>query len=177
MPAPWASNYLWHRITVSRVPSLMSEVSQWAAVVLLELLQLSSGQQGSAPLTEFLGEEGAHGRPPSLEAAVEWGWNPMFTLSSGNYRKHSSRVHCIIVFAVAVGGAQRGCRESMVWEALMRGEKLHYGPQKYLTNAFLRELLWSLLKGIIFLVSKHLQKVVWPSVSRYQLTGAAMQCP
>lgn len=64
------------------------------------------------------GEEGVHGRPPSPQAAVEWGWNPMFTLSSGNYRKRSAHVCCIIVFAVVIGRARIGCRENVVLETL-----------------------------------------------------------
>lgn len=46
----------------------------------------------------------------------------MFTLSSGNYRKRSAHVHCIIVFAVVIGRAQIGCRENVVLETLGGGK-------------------------------------------------------
>lgn len=47
----------------------------------------------------------------------------MFILSSGNYRKSSARVSCIIVFAVVIGRARVGRKESEVLETLMLSER------------------------------------------------------
>lgn len=143
VPAPWASSYLWHKIRGSKAPSLMGEVSQWAAVLLLELLQLRSGQQGSAPLTEFLGEEGAHGRPPSLQAAVEWGWNPMFTLSSGNYKEMQlSRTLHNCVCSCNRESPKRMQGEHGVRSFDARGKSALRATEVF--NCFIRELPWSL---------------------------------
>ena len=74
----------------------------------------------------------------------------MFILSSGNYRKCSAHVSRIIVFAVAIGRAQVGCREREMLETLMLSERKNCS-MGYETI----ELPWSLLKGIFLLVSEH----------------------
>lgn len=52
----------------------------------------------------------------------------MFILSSGNYRKCGARVSCIIVFAVVIGRARVGRKESEVLDTPMLSvrEKLQY---------------------------------------------------
>lgn len=47
----------------------------------------------------------------------------MFILSSGSYRKCSARVSCIIVFAVAIGRAHVGHKESEVLDTPVLSER------------------------------------------------------
>lgn len=73
----------------------------------------------------------------------------MFILSSGNYRKCSAHVSCIIVFAVEIGRAGVKCEEGEVLEALMfqRGKTVVWAMKAF--NCFSRELPSSLLKEIL----------------------------
>lgn len=86
----------------------------------------------------------------------------MFILCSGNYRKCSARVSCIIVCAVAIGRARVGRKESEVLETLMLPERKKncstgYGSIKLLyqgtaLDPCLRELFFwflSILKRVL----------------------------
>lgn len=61
----------------------------------------------------------------------------MFILSPGNYRKCSTHVHCIIVFAVVIGKAWAGRKESEVLETLVFSGATTVWTMK----VFIRELI------------------------------------
>lgn len=75
----------------------------------------------------------------------------MFILSSGNYRKCSAGVSCIIVFAVAIGRAWEGRKESEAIETLMLLERKNSAIWAMeVLNCFIGELPWSCLREFLF---------------------------